>query len=161
MGRAGATAIGAGAARHGRELLAKGYSISQVVHDYADVCQAITELAVERRVPITAQECHTLTRCLDTAVAEAVTEYARLRDEATAHHDLEHRGEIAHALRNRLHTALLSLKVLEAGKGGASGSNAGALLGRSLAAIGDLADSIASEPRQEASPRMGTGSTRG
>ena len=98
-------AIAAGAARQGRALLALGSTISEVAHGYADVCEAITELAVERRVPITAQECHTLTRCLDTAVAEAVTEYARLRDEATAHHDLEHRGGIAHELRNRLHTS--------------------------------------------------------
>ena len=154
-------AIAAGAARQGRALLALGSTISEVAHGYADVCEAITELAVERRVPITAQECHTLTRCLDTAVAEAVTEYARLRDEATAHHDLEHRGEIAHALRNRLHTALLSLKVLEAGKVGASGGSAGALLARSLAAIGDLADGMASELREEASPRTVAGPTRG
>lgn len=31
----------------GRELRLKGFSVSQVVHDYADVCQAITELAVD------------------------------------------------------------------------------------------------------------------
>ena len=144
------SAIAAGAARQGRALLALGSTISEVAHGYADVCEAITELAVERRATITPEECHTLTRCLHTAVAEAVSEYARLREEATAHRDLELRGQIAHELRNRLHTALLSLKVLEAGKVGASRGSAGALLARSLAAIGDLADGMASELHLEA-----------
>jgi hypothetical protein len=34
---------------HGHDLRRQGYSVSQVVHDYGDVCQSITELAVERR----------------------------------------------------------------------------------------------------------------
>jgi Histidine kinase-, DNA gyrase B-, and HSP90-like ATPase len=34
------TAIGAGAVKHGRDLLAMGFTISQVVHDYGEVCQA-------------------------------------------------------------------------------------------------------------------------
>ena len=38
-------AIGASAARHGGELLALGFSLSEVVHDYGDICQAVTELA--------------------------------------------------------------------------------------------------------------------
>jgi signal transduction histidine kinase len=139
------TAIGAGATRHGRELLAKGYSISQVVHDYADVCQAITELAVEKCATISTEEFHTLNRCLDTAIAEAVTEYARLKEEASSRHDLQHRGQIAHELRNFVQTALLSFKVLDAGKVAASSSSR--VLGRSLVNIRDLVDSIVSEVR--------------
>ena len=42
-------AIGTSAARHGAELLTAGFTASQVVHDYGDICQAITEIAVERR----------------------------------------------------------------------------------------------------------------
>jgi len=140
------TAIGAGAATHGRELLARGYSISQVVHDYADACQAITEFATERRVTITPEEFHTLNRCLDTAIAEGVTEYQRLESEASSRHDLQHRGQIAHELRNFVQTALLSFKVVQAGKGGVSGSS-GLVLGRSLVNIRDLVDSIVSEVR--------------
>ena len=71
-------AIGSSAARHGAELLAAGFNVSQVVHDYGDICQAITEIAVERHAPITVEEFHTLNRCLDMAIAEAVTEHARL-----------------------------------------------------------------------------------
>jgi hypothetical protein len=72
------SAIGIAAAAHGKELVQGGYSVSQVVHDYGDICQAITELALERKAPITVKEFHTLNRCLDTAIAEAVTEHARL-----------------------------------------------------------------------------------
>src|SRR5687767_10787135 len=35
------------AVQHGHDLLRQGFTVSQVVHDYVDVCQAITELAVE------------------------------------------------------------------------------------------------------------------
>lgn len=136
-------AIGANAAEHGRELLAKGCTVSQLVQDYADVCQKITELAVERRVTISPAEFHTLNRCLDTAVAEAVTEYARLEKEASSRRDLQHRGRIAHELRNFVQTALLSFRALKE-TAGASGSAVG-VLGRSLVNIRDLVDSIAAE----------------
>ena len=46
------TEIGRAAALHGAELLRQGFSIDQVVHDYGNVCQAVTELAVERNEPI-------------------------------------------------------------------------------------------------------------
>jgi len=72
------SAIGIAAAHHGRELVDGGYSVSQVVHDYGDICQAITELALEQKAPITVKEFHTLNRCLDAAIAEAVTEHARM-----------------------------------------------------------------------------------
>jgi signal transduction histidine kinase len=140
------TAIGASAAKHGRDLLARGFTISQVVHDYGDVCQAITELAVEEKATISAEEFHTLNRCLDTAIAEAVTEYARLKEEASTHDEAEHLGAIAHELRNLVQTALLSFQVVKAGKVGASGSTS-AVLGRSLVDIRDLVDSIVSEVR--------------
>ena len=58
--------------------------MSQVVHDYGDICQAITELALELKAPITVKEFHTLNRCLDTAIAEACTEHARVT--AGRHH---------------------------------------------------------------------------
>src|SRR5688572_23683596 len=29
---------------HGRELLRRGFTIDQVVHDYGDLCQAVTDL---------------------------------------------------------------------------------------------------------------------
>ena len=146
------TAMGPAAAKHGGDLLAKGFTISQVVHDYGDVCETITELAVEKVQPVSLEEFHTLNRCLDAAIAEAVAEYGRRKAEATSHRDLEHRHQIAHELRNFVQTALLSFRVLKAGKAGASGS-AGAVLGRSLVDIRDLAESIVSEVRLAATLR--------
>src|SRR5690349_5702141 len=67
--------IGESASRHGKELLQQGFTIELVVHDYGDVCQATTDLAFERGVQIEAGEFRTLNRCLDNAIANAVTEF--------------------------------------------------------------------------------------
>ncbi len=69
---------------HGRDLMALGFTVSQVVHDYGDICQAITELAMEQNAPITTDEFKTLNGCLDTAIAEAVTEHARITADSRA-----------------------------------------------------------------------------
>jgi signal transduction histidine kinase len=138
------TAIGEGAAGHGRELLAEGFTLGRVVHDYTAACQAITALAVEHGATIGPEEFHTLSRCLHTAIAEAVTEYGRLKEEESARRELERRAQLAHDLRNFVQTALLSFQVLETGKVAASGST-GRVLGRSLVGIRDLTDSIVSD----------------
>ena len=61
--RSGAAEIEATAGRHGSELLLKGYSVDQVVHDYGDLCQAVTELALEENAVITTDEFRILNRC--------------------------------------------------------------------------------------------------
>ena len=48
--------IGVTALRHGHDLLLQGFTVSQVVHDYGDGCQAITELAVELDAPISTDD---------------------------------------------------------------------------------------------------------
>jgi hypothetical protein len=48
------------------------------VHEYGDVCQTITELAIEMDAPISTTDFRMMSRCLDAAIAAAVTEYARL-----------------------------------------------------------------------------------
>ena len=40
------------AARHGSELLRRGFTVGQVVHDYGDLCQAITDVAVEQNAAV-------------------------------------------------------------------------------------------------------------
>ena len=72
--------MGVAAAAHGSQLLKLGFSVDQVVHDYGDVCQAITDLAFERQAAFPIQEFRTLNRCLDNAIADAVTEFSRLRE---------------------------------------------------------------------------------
>lgn len=63
------------AALHGKELLGQGYTAGQVVQDYADIAQAITELAAEHHAPVSVDELHTLNRFLDSAIADAVASY--------------------------------------------------------------------------------------
>jgi len=53
-GEPGSDAMSKSAFLHGHELLKQGFSLSQVVHDYGDVCQSITELAMESHAPIEA-----------------------------------------------------------------------------------------------------------
>ena len=143
------TAIGATATRHGRDLLGLGFNVSQVVHDYGDICQAITELAHEQDEPIGVQEFHVLNRCLDTAIAEAVTEHARLTAQSTGTEENERRGRVAHELRNSLNTALLAFQVLRQGTVAVNGST-GMVLGRSLMGLRDLVDNMLSEVRLDA-----------
>ena len=75
------TTIGASAAKHGRELRALGFNISQVVHDYGDICQAVTEVAVEQHIPITTEEFHTLNSCLDTVLSSSLISLTVMRSE--------------------------------------------------------------------------------
>lgn len=144
-------AMEATAGKHGRELLMMGFTVSQVVHDYGDVCQAITDLAIERRSDISAVEFHALNRCLDDAIAAAVTEYGRLKEEATARLEVERMGRLAHELRNRIQTALLSFGVLRAGTVGVGGAT-GATLGRSLVGLSEVIDGALAEVRLSATP---------
>ena len=141
--------IGAAAARHGGDLLRSGFTLSQVVHDYGDICQTITALAVEQKAPISVEEFHTLNRCLDTAIAEAVTEHARLTAEIRSAEELERFGDAAHELRDSLHTAVFAFHTLKRGAVSVNGST-GAILGQSLMNLRELIDRALSEVRLEA-----------
>lgn len=143
-------AIGDSATRHGRDLLALGFTISQVVHDYGDICQAITEVAVEQHAPITSEEFQILNRCLDTAIADAVTEHARVTAASRSTDELEQMGQVTHEIRNMLNTALLAFDVVKRGTVGVNGST-GAVLGRSLSGLRDLVESALSDIRTAAS----------
>ena len=134
-------AIGDAAARHGADLLALGFTLSAVVHDYGDICQAVTELALEQHAPITTEEFHTLNRCLDTAIAEAVTEHGRVTAARTITEETERLGHITHEFRNKLNTALMAYEVLKRGTVAINGST-GLVLGRSLV---DLRDFVANK----------------
>ena len=138
VGETSSSEIGTTAVLHGHDLLVQGFTVSQVVHDYGDVCQAITELAVETGASISATDFHALNRCLDDAIANAVTEYGRERRhsstvEETAR-DNERLGYLAHELRNLINTATLAYDVLKTGNVGAAGST-GTVLQRSLMAM--------------------------
>ncbi len=99
--------MGVAAKEHGRELLQQGFTIDQVVHDYGDLCQSVTELAVEQSAQISNNEFRTLNRCLDNAIAVAATEFNAQRDNIFADKDTranERLGFFAHELRNHLNS---------------------------------------------------------
>jgi signal transduction histidine kinase len=135
--------MGASAALHGRELMQQGFSVDQVVHDYGDLCQAITDLAFERKAPIETDEFRTLNRCLDNGIADAVTEYSYQRYSVLANDGVqalnERLGFLAHELRNLLHTSTLAFTAIKLGNVGASGAT-GAVLERSLIGLRTLID---------------------
>jgi signal transduction histidine kinase len=127
------------AALHGGDLLKKGFTVAQVVHDYGDVCQAVTELALEIDAPITTDEFHTLNRCLDDAIAQAVTEYTRLRERSLSEEETQRSGILAHELRNRLSAATLAFQMLKKGSVAINGSVAGVVT-RNLLRLSTLID---------------------
>jgi signal transduction histidine kinase len=133
---------------HGGELRRAGFTVGQVVHGYGDVCQAVTELAIELRLPISADEFKTLNRCLDEAIAQAVTEFARQRDLSHPRGPERH-GFFVHEQRNLLHNAILAFGALKTGTVGIGGSTGG-VLERNLFALRDLIDRSLIEVRLEA-----------
>ena len=140
------TEMGQSASQHGSELLQKGFTIGQVVHDYGDVCQAVTELALDLHAPIGTEDFHTLNRCLDNAIASAVTEYSIRRESDSSHAEATRQGILAHELRNHLSTAMLAFEAVKSGRVGVTGSTIG-VLERSLRGLRVLVDRSMSEVR--------------
>jgi len=149
-----ASEIGESAAAHGDELQKKGFTVDQVVHDYGDLCQAITELAVEQNAPIEVTEFRTLNRCLDNAMADAVTRFGSQHDRSirdwAAQDTNERLGVLAHELRGKLNVARLAVEAIKRGTVGIAGAT-GAILDRSLTAMRDIID------RSFAEVRLGAG----
>ena len=145
--------IGVSATAHGKELLKLGYSVNQVVHDYGDLCQAIIDLAVERDAPFSVDQFRTLNRCLDNGIADAVTEFSAQRDAGislrNSADENERLGVLVHEFRNYVHTATLGFTALESGAVPISGST-GALVKRSLVALGGLLERSLGEVRDKA-----------
>jgi signal transduction histidine kinase len=133
--------IAGGATSHGDELLRHGFTIDQVVHDYGDLCQSVTELAIEQNAQITNDEFRTLNRCLDNAIASAVSQFTAAQKSvlADASHDTlnERLGLLAHEFQTLLNTAMITFDVIKRGNVGIAGST-GTLLDRSLRGLHDL-----------------------
>jgi signal transduction histidine kinase len=141
--------VGDMAMLHGRDLREQGFTLEQVVRDYGDVCQAVTSLALETGAPIAVDEFRTFNRCLDDAIAGAVTEYARhtaASGELVAETLNSRLGPLAHELRNYLHTATLVVAAIKLGSVGISGAT-GAVLDRSLLGMRNLIDRALAEVR--------------
>ena len=126
-----------------------GFTAAQVVHDYGDICQTITELAIERNARITAEDFHTLKRCWTRPSPRPSANMGRLQQEANGGEEVLPLGRLAHELRNQVHTALLSLQALQSGAVGIGGST-GAVLTRSVVGLRDLIDTALADVRLEA-----------
>ena len=143
------TEIGRAATLHGTELLRLGYSVDQVVHHYGDVCQAVTEMAVAKEQDITADEFRTLNRCLDEAIADAVTAFADERENAMLLQttDLHQRlGALAEEQRRLVDLALQTFSAIQTGNVGANGATGSALV-KTLTELQDLIDRTLPEIR--------------
>jgi signal transduction histidine kinase len=142
-------AIGDGAVRHGGMLRDLGFTVSEVVHFYGDICQAVTELAVEQGTAVAVEEFRILNLSLDRAIADAVTEHARLTADVASQAEREHIGQLAHEMRNHLHAALMAFTLLKSGVVAVNGST-GSVLGRSLASLRALIEGALSGVRLSA-----------
>ena len=142
--------IGDIATLHGRDLLNRGFTLEQVVRAYGDVCQAVTNLAYENDALISVEEFRTLNRCLDNAIAGAVTEYSLQKTAAATEDNFRNMssklGPLAHELRNYLHAAMYAVKAIKAGNVGISGATGG-VLERSLIGMRSLIDRSLAEIR--------------
>ena len=137
--------ISKSAAKHGADLQRRGFNLSQVVHGYGDVCQSITDLAVETGAPISTDDFRTLNRCLDDAIAGAVTEYSLVQD-AT-------RDGESHEMRDLIRTATVAFEVIRTGNVGVGGAT-GAVLLRNLRSMDALANRQSAPPVTEGKPPM-------
>jgi len=96
---------------------------------------------METGAPIGTDDFRLLNACMDDAIAGAVTQYGRERNQATIDGDSaresERLGFFAHELRNLIQTALIAFEVVKSGNVGVSGST-GTVLHRSLVGARDL-----------------------
>jgi len=139
------------AAKHGIEMRRQGLSIDSVVHDYGDLCQAMTELALEKDAPITVDEFHTFNRCLDDAIADAVTAHSRQALTPVSFQEAAAVGARPHTLaveqlRTLLDVARHSFAAIKAGEVGVNGTTS-ALHERSLADMGELIERAFCDPQ--------------
>jgi signal transduction histidine kinase len=150
---------------HGGARVALGGNLSQVVHDYGDLCQAVMQVAVQHGAAITIAEFQVLDRCLVTAIDEAVTEHARLsaaartsEECARADHaaatwtsaEMQRAGGVVHEVRDMLNTALFAFEALKRGAVAINGSTS-AVLGRSLLNLRDFVNSMLADISVQAS----------
>lgn len=151
--RSAESEMGVSATAYGKQLVALGYTVDDVVHGYGDVCQSISDMAVERDAPFKVEEFRTLNRCLDNVIAEAVTAFSIESDGIASQRYIaeanQRLGFLLHELRNSLQTTTLAIAALETGQLPISGAT-GVVLKRSVAALTSLVKHALDEVRAAA-----------
>jgi hypothetical protein len=109
---------------HGSEMLRLGYTLSHVVHAYGAMCQAITEVATAEDAPVEADEFHALNRCLDVAIAGAVTAYQSRKDSQGSSVDGERGRGLFKEMRTVITRVRIAFQAIQKGTVGAGGNTA-------------------------------------
>lgn len=136
-----------GAVLRGRDLLVQGFTVSQVVHDYGDLCQSITELAADF---FGADDFRTLNQCLGDAIASAISNFGRDSKQNTeAQRRIDRFRDMWMLNRN----ALIAFEVIKAGSVGVGGATAD-LLYRSLMRMSSIIDRALAEDSQPDGTRV-------
>jgi len=117
------------ATEHGKESLRLGYTISQVVHAYGALCQTITEFVQTKNFKIQSPEFHDLNLALDFAIAEAVTEFEKVRSENISRDEATRLGFLIHELGNSLAAASIAHSMIQTGHVGSAGVTSKVLSG--------------------------------
>ena len=143
------------AGNYGSEMQKRGFTLSHVVHAYGSMCQAITELVIGKNEPIAPVEFKKLNRCLDVAIAGAVTTFQARHVSLDNSREVQHLGFLAHELRNALTTVIVSLRLIKNGVVGFGGST-GQVLDRGLKHIQELIDRSLTEVRLRVDPKVHT-----
>jgi signal transduction histidine kinase len=142
--------IGDMATLHGRNLLIQGFTLEQVVRDYGNVCQAVTNLAYDLGAAIEVDEFRSFNRCIDNAIASAVGAYALQQAAAVDQENVlasnSRMGSLVHELRNYLQIVTYAVHAIKTGNVGIAGAT-GAVLDRSLIGMRHLIDRSLAEVR--------------
>ena len=105
--------------RHGSELLRRGFTVGQVVHDYGDLLPGHHRRGRRAERGRSPGEFRTLNWCLDNAIADAVTGVrapARRVRVGRLHLAANERlGALSHEFRNLVHRAMLAMATIKQG----------------------------------------------
>jgi signal transduction histidine kinase len=136
----------------GKDFHRLGYTLSHVVHAYGAICQVVTEIAIEQNVAIRTEEFRVLNRCLDAAIAGAVTVFhAEVEDVSSR--ETQNLGVLAHELGNALAIITTSLRLIKSGTVGFGGS-VGQVMERALKRQQQLIDRSLVEVRMRTDPEV-------
>lgn len=134
-----------GGAVHHRNIDVLGEpSLARRIARYGEICESITELAMEMNAPVTLAESLTLDRSVDVATAQAVKDSVSERAETThasAFNDRERLRIFQQEVLRLVETSILSFDGLRTGSLGLEGRT-GCLLDRSLVELRSLANRV-------------------
>jgi signal transduction histidine kinase len=148
-----ASGIAGAAAKCGRDLHARGFTPADIVHRYGAVCDAITSIAAEHHLPITADEFGVLNRCIDLAIAAAVEAHSGAARLCAVDEETRRMGEAAHELRDLINTAMLALTHVTNDRTREDDRYV-AMLGRSLVGLQYVVDNLVSGVRLTAAQHV-------